>query len=105
MRAFANTGKLVTAAIGIGAIVFALADVKVVFWAVVFAQTGLASAFGPPVICAIYYKGMTKEGALAGMLGGFLDVGSLEHLDETLLLQPHRRRARDDRRLRINLPG
>jgi SSS family transporter len=69
---FTNVGKLVTVVIGVSAIVFALSEVKAVFWFVVFAQSGLAAAFGPPVICALYYKGITREGALAGMLGGFL---------------------------------
>ncbi|MBT8078456.1 MAG: sodium/proline symporter [Gammaproteobacteria bacterium] len=69
---FAAAGKIVTAIIGVSAIVFALTDTKVIFWFVVFAQTGLASAFGPPVICALFYKGITKAGALAGMIGGFL---------------------------------
>ena len=67
----ARIGKLVTLAIGAGAIVFALSDTKVIFWFVVFAQSGLAATFGPPVICVLFYKGITRAGALAGMLGGF----------------------------------
>ena len=70
-RQFANVGMLITFAIGIGAIAFALSDIKVIFWFVVFAQSGLSAAFGPPVICALFYKGITKAGALAGMIGGF----------------------------------
>jgi Na+/proline symporter len=66
-----KVGKLVTVAIGVGAIAFALSETKVIFWFVVFAQSGLAVAFGPPVICTLFYKGITKEGALAGMIGGF----------------------------------
>jgi sodium/proline symporter len=67
----AKIGMLVTVGIGAGAIAFALSEVKVIFWFVTFAQSGLATAFGPPVICALFYKGITKEGALAGMIGGF----------------------------------
>ncbi|MFQ5548914.1 MAG: sodium/proline symporter [Woeseia sp.] len=67
----ASFGMFVTIAIGIGAIVFALAETKVIFWFVVFAMSGLAAAFGPPVICALFYKGITRQGALAGMVGGF----------------------------------
>jgi len=67
----AKVGKLVTVAIGVGAIAFALSETKVIFWFVVFAQSGLAAAFGPPVICTLFYKGITREGALAGMIGGF----------------------------------
>ena len=68
---FARAGKAVTVAIGVGAISFALLEAKLVFWAVVFAQSGLASAFGPTVICTLFYRKMTKQGALAGMLAGF----------------------------------
>ena len=67
----AKIGKFVTVAIGVGAIAFALSEIKVIFWFVVFAMSGLSAAFGPTVICALFYKGITKEGALAGMLGGF----------------------------------
>ncbi len=67
----AKIGKFVTVAIGAGAIAFALSEIKVIFWFVVFAMSGLSAAFGPTVICALFYKGITKEGALAGMLGGF----------------------------------
>ncbi|MFQ6005600.1 MAG: sodium/proline symporter [Woeseia sp.] len=67
----ARLGMFVTVAIGIGAITFALSESKVIFWFVVFAMSGLAAAFGPPIICALFYKGITKEGALAGMVGGF----------------------------------
>ena len=67
----AKIGKFVTVAIGVGAIAFALTEIKVIFWFVVFAMSGLSAAFGPTVICALFYKGITKEGALAGMLGGF----------------------------------
>ena len=68
---YARVGKLVTVIIGVGAILFALIEAKVIFWAVVFAQSGLAAAFGPPVICTLFYRRMTRQGALAGMLAGF----------------------------------
>jgi len=70
-RTLTSFGKAVTAAIGIGAIAVALMEAKLVFWAVVFAQSGLASAFGPPVICALFYRRTTRTGALAGMVAGF----------------------------------
>jgi Na+/proline symporter len=39
---------------------------------VLFAWSGLGAAFGPVVICLLYYKKTTREGVIAGMLGGFL---------------------------------
>jgi sodium/proline symporter len=67
----ARFGMFVTVAIGVGAMAFALTEIKVIFWFVVFAMSGLSAAFGPTVICALFYKGITREGALAGMIGGF----------------------------------
>jgi Na+/proline symporter len=37
-----------------------------------FAWSGLGAAFGPVVLCLLYYKGTTGAGVAAGMLGGFL---------------------------------
>jgi sodium/proline symporter len=37
---------------------------------VAYAWTGLGASFGPPLIFALWWKGTTREGALAGMLGG-----------------------------------
>jgi Na+/proline symporter len=65
-------GKLTTVAIGIGAVVMALAEVRMIFWFVLFAWSGLACAFTPPVLCSLFWKGTTRAGAIAGMIGGFL---------------------------------
>jgi sodium/proline symporter len=43
-----------------------------IFWFVLFAWSGLATAFAPVVICALFWKRTTLPGALAGMAGGFL---------------------------------
>ena len=68
---FVTAGQIATAGIGVGAILFAFAEPQAIFWLVLFVQNGLASAFGPPVICALFLPGITKRGALAGMVGGF----------------------------------
>jgi len=44
----------------------------VIFWFVLFAWSGLASAFTPVVLCSLFWKRTTFAGALAGMLAGFL---------------------------------
>ncbi len=64
-------GKVATLLLGLGAIPVALAEVRVVFWFVLFAWSGLATAFAPPVLCALFWRRTTLAGALAGMLGGF----------------------------------
>ena len=64
-------GKLVTLAIGVGAMVIALDSDRAIFSFVLFAWSGLGAAFGPLVLCSLYWKRMTRAGALAGMVGGF----------------------------------
>jgi len=68
----AGYGKIVTVIIGILAIGLAIPEAKFIFWFVLFAWSGLGAAFGPVVVCLLYYKKTTREGVIAGMLGGFL---------------------------------
>jgi sodium/proline symporter len=71
-RVLSNYGKALTILIGVIGIVFAIGEVKLVFWFVLFAWSGLGAAFGPVIICMLYYKKTTLPGVAAGMLGGFL---------------------------------
>lgn len=45
-----------------------------VFWLVLFAWAGLGAAFGPTSILAIFWKGTTIAGVIAGILSGALTV-------------------------------
>ncbi|MDA2930929.1 sodium/proline symporter, partial [Acidobacteria bacterium AH-259-O06] len=65
-------GKLTTLVIGVGALVFAWVEVRMIFWFVLFAWSGLGAAFGPPVLCSLFWRRTTLPGALCGMVGGFL---------------------------------
>lgn len=65
-------GKVTTVIVGGVAVAFALPQVRLIFWFVLFAWSGLASAFAPVVLCALFWKGTTRGGAIAGMIGGFL---------------------------------
>ena len=71
-QALARYGKLVTIIIGVIGITFALEEVKFIFWFILFAWSGLGAAFGPVILCMLYYKKTTRPGVAAGMLGGFL---------------------------------
>ena len=71
-RRLSRYGKWTTVVLGLLAIPFALAEVQVIFWFVLFAWSGLATAFAPVVLCALFWKRATLPGALAGMAGGFL---------------------------------
>ncbi len=68
----ASYGKLVTLIIGVVGIAFAIPEAQFIFYFVLFAWAGLGSAFGPVILCLLYYKKTTRTGVLAGMLGGFL---------------------------------
>ena len=71
-RALAQRGKWLTVVIGLIGVAFALHQTPLIFWFVLFAWSGLGAAFGPVLLCAVWYKGTTLAGAVAGMLGGFL---------------------------------
>ncbi len=71
-RRLSLLGKLTTVAIGGAAIPLALAEVRLVFRFVLFAWSGLACAFTPVILCSLFWKGTTRAGAIAGMIGGFV---------------------------------
>lgn len=68
----AKTGKWLTLLIGIMGVIFALQQSALIFWFVLFAWSGLGAAFGPVILCALWFKPTNLWGAFAGMLGGFL---------------------------------
>lgn len=71
-RRLALYGKATTVVVGIVALLLALGEVRVIFWFVLFAWSGLACAFTPAVLCSLYWKRTTRAGAVAGMIGGFV---------------------------------
>jgi len=71
-HALANRGKVLTLLIGLVGVGFALHQTPLVFWFVLFAWSGLGAAFGPVLLCTLWYPKTTLRGAVAGMLGGFL---------------------------------
>jgi sodium/proline symporter len=56
---------LVAAALIVGLLAEAL-----VFWLVLFAWAGLGASFGPTSILALYWRGTTRAGVIAGLLSG-----------------------------------
>ena len=71
-RALARRGKIITLVFGIIGVAFALHQTPLIFWFVLFAWSGLGAAFGPVLICALWYPKTNLTGAVAGMLGGFI---------------------------------
>ena len=70
-ESLANVGKVVTVLIGILGITFAIEEVKFLFWFILFAWSGLGAAFGPVILCMLYYEKTAVKGAAAGMVFGF----------------------------------
>ncbi|MDX1579199.1 MAG: sodium/proline symporter [Gemmatimonadota bacterium] len=71
-RALSRLGKLVTVVLGLIGLALALAEVRLIFWFVLFAWSGLASAFTPVVLCSLFWARTTRAGAIAGMVAGFV---------------------------------
>ncbi len=71
-RELAHRGKLITLIMGIIGVAFALHQTPLIFWFVLFAWSGLGAAFGPVLLCAMWYPKTNLQGAIAGMLGGFI---------------------------------
>ena len=64
-------GKIVTIVIGVLGIVVALDDQRKIFDFVLYAWSGLGAAFGPTLLCILYYQRTTWAGVIAGMIAGF----------------------------------
>jgi len=71
-RTFSFLGKGVTVVIGFAGLAFALTEARMIFYFVLFAWSGIASAFTPVVLCSLFWKRTTRAGAIAGMIAGFL---------------------------------
>jgi Na+/proline symporter len=65
-------GKVATLLIGILGVALAFKMEALIFWLVLFAWSGLGAAFGPVILCLLYYKKTTGAGVAAGMSAGFL---------------------------------
>jgi sodium/proline symporter len=71
-RALSFLGKGVTLILGAAALVVALAEIRLIFWFVLFAWSGIATAFTPVVLLSLFWSRTTRAGAVAGMISGFL---------------------------------
>ena len=64
--------RLTVLFLGLGAILIALGETRVIFWFVLFAWSGLGASFGPLILYTLYWKETSRQGAIAGMLTGFV---------------------------------
>ena len=75
--------------LGLGAMLIALGETRVIFWFVLFAWSGLGASFGPLILFTLYSKNITRQGAIAGMLTGFITtlVWKVTGLSETIIYE------------------
>lgn len=66
--------RITIVAIGLLAMLIAVTSPQSVFWLVLYAGAGLSSTFGPILIYSLYWKKLTKWGAISGMVCGFVTV-------------------------------
>jgi sodium/proline symporter len=71
-RQIVSLSRVVLVVCTILAIILGLNDSEMIFWFILFAFGGLGAAFGPVFILSVYWKKMTKWGALAGMIVGLV---------------------------------
>jgi sodium/proline symporter len=65
--------RIVVAALVAAAVVFGIIGERIgVFWLVLLAWGGLGASFGPTSILALYWKGTTRAGVIAGLVTGSL---------------------------------
>ena len=70
-RQLSLIGRGLTVVIGAGGLAVALPESRMIFWFVLFAWSGLASAFTPVVLCSLFWCRTTRAGAISGMIAGF----------------------------------
>jgi Na+/proline symporter len=71
-RVLTRYGKFLTLVIGALGVLFALHQTPLVFWFVLFSWNGLGAAFGPVILCGLWFPSTNLYGAIAGIAGGFL---------------------------------
>lgn len=70
---YATVG-LALVALAVAMTVAALVEGRTVFWFVIFGWSGIAATFCPTTILSLFWAKMTRNGALASMVTGFLAV-------------------------------
>ena len=63
-------GRWTVAIVGLLGILVALSEVRLVFWFVLVAWSGLGASFSPLILLALMRRGVNRHGALAAMLTG-----------------------------------
>jgi len=60
-----------TVVLGLIALAVSVTDIRGIYWFALFGWAGIASAFCPPLIITLFWRGTTRQGAATGALVGF----------------------------------
>ncbi len=71
-KSLVRMSRIITIIVGVAAFIIAIFTKELVFKMVGFAWSGLGASFGPVLVLTLWWKKITREGALAGMLCGTL---------------------------------
>ena len=71
-RQLVMISRMATVIIGIIAFVLALTAKELIFDIVSYAWSGLGASFGPIILFSLFWRKLTKQGVIAGMLTGSL---------------------------------
>ena len=63
-------GRITVVVVGLTGVLVALTEIRLVFWFVLFAWSGLGAAFAPLILLALTRNAVNRHGALAAMLTG-----------------------------------
>jgi len=66
--------RLITIIVGLVGFIIALTSDKLIFSMVSYAWAGLGSSFGPLVLLMLTWKKVTWQGAIAGLITGFVST-------------------------------
>ena len=70
-QSLTSLSRAVTLGLSLLALAFAIGEVRVIFWFVLFAWAGIGSAFCPVILLSLFWKRLTRPAAIAAMIVGF----------------------------------
>ncbi len=73
-RQYLFIGKIIMVVVSLIAVLLALDQNKTILDSVAFAWSGLGAAFGPTIICSLYWRRMTNIAAISGIIVGMVAV-------------------------------
>lgn len=71
-RAAVLAGRVAILVLGVAAMLVAISGARVVFWFVLFAWSGMGAGFGPVLLMGLTTDWLTRKGAIAGVITGFV---------------------------------